>query len=62
RVEKELGERVEKELGEATKKLRRESVTNAIRGFRDLGADDRKIQELLMNNYGMKPEEIMAYL
>ena len=62
RVEKELGERVEKELDEATKKLQRESITNAIRGFRDLGADDGKIQELLINNYGMKPEEITAYL
>ena len=38
------------------------SILNAVRSFRDLGADDKRIQEILVKNYELTPEEVIQYL
>ena len=38
------------------------SILNAVRSFRDLGADDKRIQEILVKNYELTPEEVSQYL
>ena len=38
------------------------SILNAVRSFRDLGADDKRIQEILVKNYELTPEEAIQYL
>ena len=51
------------EIVESTvQKKIQDAISNAVKGFRDLGADDEKIKELLMKNYDLTPKEAAMYL
>ena len=57
-MEPEINEIVESKI---QKKIQ-ESILSAVKGFRDLGADDEKIKEILMSNYELTPKEAAMYL
>ena len=41
---------------------RQETILRAVEGFRDLGADEDRIKEILKKKYGFSDEEAEAYL
>lgn len=57
-MEPEINKIVEMEVQKESQK----SIVNAVRSFRDLGADNKRIQEILVKNYELTPEEAAAYL
>lgn len=47
---------------ETRREIMRETILCAVEGFRDLGADDDKIKEILKKKYGFSNEEAEEYL
>lgn len=47
---------------EARQETMRETILRAVEGFRDLGADENKIKEILKKKYGFSEEEAEDYL
>lgn len=52
----------EKTKQETRRETMRETILCAVEGFRDLGADDDRIKEILKKNYGFSDEEAEEYL
>lgn len=61
-MEPEINKIVEMEVQKEREKESQKSIVNAVRSFRDLGADNKRIQEILVKNYELTPEEAAAYL
>ena len=65
-MEPEINKIVESKIESERKKIaeseRKKSVIIAIKGFRDLGADDDKIMEILKRDYGLSMNEAGEYL
>ncbi len=61
-MEPEINKIVELELQKERQKESRKSIVNAVKSFRDLGADNKRIQEILVKNYELTPEEATLYL
>lgn len=61
-MEPEINKIVELELQKEREKESQKSIVNAVRSFRDLGADNKRIQEILVKNYELTPEEAAVYL
>ncbi|HBA51091.1 MAG TPA: hypothetical protein DCZ91_25480 [Lachnospiraceae bacterium] len=59
---KALLEIMEPEINKIVESKVQKSIINAVRSFRDLGADDKRIQEILVKNYELTPEEAIQYL
>ena len=63
---KALLEIMEPEINKMVDKIRADDARNliirSVRSFRDLGASDERIQEILMKNYELSSEEAAAYL
>ncbi len=59
---KALLEIMEPEINKIVESKVQKSILNAVRSFRDLGADDKRIQEILVKNYELTPEEAIQYL
>ena len=61
-----LLEIMEPEINKMVDKIRADDARNliirSVRSFRDLGASDERIQEILMKNYELSSEEAAAYL
>ena len=57
-----LLEIMEPEIMKIKEKTRQETILCAVKGFRDLGADEDKIKELLKKNYGISDVEAEDYL
>lgn len=57
-----LLEIMEPEINKIVESEIQKSVVCAVKGFRELNADDERIRELLMENYGFTREEAEAYL
>ena len=57
-MEPEINKIVESEVQKEVQK----SILNAVRSFRDLGASDERIQDILMKNYELSVDEAAAYL
>ena len=57
-MEPEINKIVESEVQKEVQK----SILNAVRSFRDLGASDERIQDILMKNYELSVDEATAYL
>ncbi len=53
---------MEPEINKIVESKVQKSILNAVRSFRDLGADDKRIQEILVKNYELTPEEAIQYL
>ena len=47
---------------ETRQRTRQETILRAVEGFRDLGADEDRIKEILKKKYGYSDEEAEAYL
>ena len=47
---------------ETRQRTRQETILRAVEGFRDLGADEDRIKEILKKKYGFSDEEAEAYL
>lgn len=55
--------KIKEEVREETRQeIRQETILRAVKGFRDLGADDDRIKELLKENYDFSDEEAEEYL
>lgn len=57
-----LLEIMEPEIMKIKEETRQETILRAVKGFRDLGADDDRIKELLKENYDFSDEEAEEYL
>lgn len=57
-----LLEIMQPEINEIVESNIQKAILNAVKGFRDLGADDEKIKELLVKNYGLTLKEAAMYL
>lgn len=57
-----LLEIMEPEIIKIKEDLRQETICGAVKGFRDLGADDGRIVEILKKIYGFSDEEAEEYL
>ena len=57
-----LLEIMEPEIIKIKENIRQETIFGAVKGFRDLGADDGRIVEILKKNYGFSDEEAEEYL
>ena len=57
-----LLEIMEPEINKIVESKVQKSILNAVRSFRDLGVDDKRIQEILVKNYELTPEEAIQYL
>lgn len=57
-----LLEIMEPEINEIVETKVQKAIINAVKGFRDLGADDEKITEVLVKNYDLTPKEAAKYL
>ncbi len=53
---------IDKIIGEVRADDARNSIILAVKSFRDLGADDGKIEEILVKNYKLSPDDVAAYL
>jgi DNA-binding transcriptional regulator YhcF (GntR family) len=47
---------------ETRQETMREAILRAVEGFRDLGADDDRIKEILKKKYAFSDEEAEKYL
>lgn len=61
-MEPEINEIVESKVQKKIQEKVQESILNAVKGFRDLGANDEKIKEILMSNYELTAKEAAMYL
>ena len=61
-MEPEINEIVESKIQEEVQKEIQKSILIAVKGFRDLGADNGKIKGILMSNYELTPKEAEQYL
>lgn len=61
-MEPEINEIVESKVHEVIHQEVQKSILIAVKGFRDLGADDEKIKEILMSNYELTAKEAALYL
>ena len=61
-MEPEITKIKEKIKEEARQETMRETILRAVEGFRDLGADENKIKEILKKKYGFSEEEAEDYL
>ena len=59
---KALLEIMEPEIDKIRADDARNLIIRSVRSFRDLGASDERIQEILMKNYELSSEEAAAYL
>jgi len=57
-----LLEIMEPEINKIVEAKIQKSILNAVKSFRDLGADDEKIREILMKNYELTSKEAAMYL
>ncbi len=57
-----LLEIMEPEINKIVEAKIQKSILNAVKSFRDLGADDEKIKEILMKNYELTSKEAAMYL
>lgn len=57
-----LLEIMQPEINEIVESNIQKAILNAVKGFRDLGADDEKIKELLVKNYDLTLKEAAMYL
>lgn len=53
---------IEKIIGEVRADEARNLIIRSVRSFRDLGVDDGKIKEILVENYELSPNDAAAYL
>lgn len=57
-----LLEIMEPEIMKIKEETMREAILRAVEGFRDLGADDDRIKEILKKKYAFSDEEAEKYL
>ena len=57
-----LLEIMEPEIMKIKEETMREAILRAVEGFRDLGADDDRIKEILKKKYAFFDEEAEKYL
>ncbi|MCI8557210.1 MAG: hypothetical protein HFI19_05485 [Lachnospiraceae bacterium] len=57
-----LLELMEPEINKIVESKVQEAIQKAVRSFRDLGADNEKIREILMKNYALTSKEAGMYL
>ena len=62
KMSKEMLEIMEPEIDKIRADDARNLIIRSVRSFRDLGASDERIQEILMKNYELSSEEAAAYL
>lgn len=61
-MEPEIAKIKEETRQETRQETMRETILRAVEGFRDLGADENKIKEILKKKYGFSEEEAEDYL
>ena len=59
---KALLEIMEPEINKIVESKVQKSILNAVSSFRDLGPAAKRIQEILVKNYELTPEEAIQYL
>lgn len=57
-----LLEIMEPEIVKIKEETRQQTILRAVEGFRDLGADEDRIKEILRKKYGFSDEEAQSYL